>query len=61
MKRPLFASNLCVALLVTLGACGDNDTGIDFGAPPPGPYRLTLEGDESFQGDHTGAIPSPWS
>ena len=54
MKRPLFASNLCVALLVTLGACGDNDNGIDFGAPPPGPYRLTLEGDESFQGPHGG-------
>ena len=54
MKRPLFASNLCVALLVTLGACGGDDNGIDFGAPPPGPYRLTLEGDESFQGPHGG-------
>ena len=54
MKRPLFASNLCVALLVTLGACGGDDNGIDFGAPPPGPYRLTLEGDESFRGPHGG-------
>ena len=52
MKRPLFASNLCVALLVTLGACSDDDNGIDFGAPPAGPYRLTLEGDESFRGPH---------
>jgi len=56
MKRPLFASNLCVALLVTLGACGDNDNGIDFGAPAPGPYRLTLEGDESFHGLHGGQV-----
>ena len=54
MKRPLYVRNLCMALLVTLFACSDNDTGIDFGAPPPGPYRLTLNGDASFQGQHGG-------
>jgi len=40
-----------MALLVTLGACGE-DTGIDFAAPPPGPYLLTVQGDVDFQMPH---------
>ena len=50
--RPLYISTLCAALLVTLGACDKTDTGIDFGGPPPGPYRLTLQGNASFNGPH---------
>ena len=50
--RPSYISTLCAALLVTLGACDQTDTGIDFGGPPPGPYRLTLEGNSSFRGPH---------
>ena len=53
MKRTLCVGNLCVALLVTLGACRGSG-GSDGITPPPGPFDLTLVGDASFQGPHGG-------
>ena len=50
--RPSYISTLGLALLVTLGACDQTDTGIDIGGPPPGPYRLTLEGNATLSGPH---------
>ncbi len=49
MKRFLCVNNLCVALLVTLGACTGSSP---VSGPPIGPHDLTIVGDASFHGSH---------
>ena len=52
MKRTLFVSSPCVALLVALGACvGGGGT---FAPTDEGPFDLRIQGDASFQGPHGG-------
>ena len=52
MKRFLCVNTLCVALLVTLGACFSGNSPIS--SPPTVPGDLIVEGDESFHGPHGG-------
>ncbi len=49
MKRTSCVTNLCVGLLVALGACGDDEV-----TAPTGPFQLIFQGDVSFQGPHGG-------
>ena len=53
MKRTLFVSSLCVALLVVLGACGVG-SGTGTGPPPSGAFDLIVEGGVGFQVPHGG-------
>ena len=49
MKRTSCVTNLCVGLLVALGACGGDEV-----TAPTGPFQLTFQVDASFQGPHAG-------
>jgi hypothetical protein len=49
MKRISWLPNLCCGLIVVLGSCGSNEV-----VGPTGPFRLTIDGDASFQGPHGG-------
>ncbi len=53
-RRTSCVTGLCVGLLVTLGACGDDDDV----AGPTGPFTLTFQGDLTFSGPHEGHILS---
>ena len=65
MKRTPLVTNLCISLLIALGACGDDTTGYDItgdDTTDDGPtddrprFELTFTGDASFQGAHAGQV-----